>query len=284
MHFVQALKLDTATLGGIQALAVNPGIEPFLVQADSKPSAQMAGIDTQKPMLPFMSAHIGVLNTLFGIDGYHVNTKPLEAYTVLGAQGAGRAATGEKINITEAIVVPRTLSAAIRPPATISYDVAMCEADGTVPFSVTSGQTVPTPTVSEAFRAGDVTVAASSVGPITSWSIDFGIQLVYDIDPATGFPKMVSIQRHNPRISIETKKPGALVQLGVSGTDDVVSLTLLKAAHGAAFAGSGDLTLACTKNFVYVEELGGQDGDDGAITRINVICVWDGTNAPITVS
>jgi len=284
-HYIKCLKLDTTYLDGIQNFNLDPGVALALLSGDSAPYNTYATIDRIRPVLPFSSVHVAEHHTLFGIDGYEISANPLEAWCVDADHATTRKATGEKINITKGLVIPRSLSAGLAPPAIITYAAIIGGEDGAAAYAVTSAQTVPTAAdLSEAFRAGDCEINSSSVGPIVSWNIDFGFEISYDWDLGQGvWPVMVSIDRHNPVITIRTKMPTALATVSVDGSALLVTCKLLKCAAGGGLAGANDLTFSTHENFITVTALGGSTGDK-AETEIRAECLYDGANAPITVA
>jgi len=284
LHFIQALKLNTTTLDGMQEQEIDPGIEEFLASGDSRAFNTLATINRQWPKVPFTTLKIANAMTLFGIDGYEISANPLECYTVEADHAATRKTTGEKINVTAGIVVPTQLSVKNEPGATLAYTAFGGAEDGTIPFAATSAQTVPIGLdIDELFRAGDVTINSVSVGPVSGYTIDFGIEVEVQIDPTTAFPTLVYIKKHAPKITILSQKATSLVQMGVSGNDDLVSLSLLKCESAGTIAATGHKTFATHKNFVRVGKLGGSHNEP-AETEIVVDCLYDGTNAPITVT
>ena len=283
-HFISALKLATSTIDGIVDSSVEPNIETILAGGDSLQWNTWASIESHRPQARFTTVKIGNAITTLGLAALAITESPLEIYTVLATHKGDRAATGDKINVTDAIVVPMTLEAAIGGAPTLSYGVFMGKEDGTAPYAVTTAQTIPTGlTVDELWRIGDVDVNSSSIGPVIGWTIDFGYQVEQDIDPESLYPTLVIVKLGQPRITIRTKSPTAIDDITLAGSSNVVALTLQARTIGGGIAATGHKVFSTHQNVVHVNSLGGSHGER-AITEITCEPVFDGTNNPVTVA
>jgi len=283
-HTIACLKRGETLIDGIQESGVSPGLTHFLIGGDNSAYNRMVSINEQRPTARFTTVKVAAAITALGLTGLAIGATPLEIWFNDFDNEGSRKTTGEKINVTGGIVAPRTLDAEQGAIARIAYELVMAESDGTVPFTATSAQTVPTGAdVDESFRLGDVTVYGASIGPVLGVSIDWGFVIKTIMGNDSIFPVLVAIEHVQPRITIRTLKPEALVAVGASGTDDLWEIELLANEQGGGLAGVGDKVFSTHLNHSHVESLSGTYRGE-AVTTIMVEPIFDGTNAPITVA
>lgn len=284
-ELIQCLQLNSTKYDGIVDMRFDPGLDVQKEGSDSNPRAQIATAIPKRPRLEWTTKKVSAHNTLFGIDGYAVSANALEAYGVTAAAGSSpRGTTGNKINVTNGVVVPMRLTADMT-TAQIAY-ACYCGGigAGTVPYTVTTGQTVPTgPTLSEAFALGAITRAGSAIGGVTSCNIDFGFAVTQQMDPGKEYPVLVYILTHEPVISIGAMDDSLLNALTPAGSGDAIVITLKKKAAAGAYSGSGDITLTTNLEYVAMSNWAGTHNNP-AEASVDVHCLWDTVNAPIVVS
>ena len=284
-HYITAMKQGAVTIKSLVSSRLSPGVQLLLAGADSQVWNTFASVGRQQPAAGFTGIEINNLINQFGIAGQAIDATALDLYTVYAAAGGTRAANGEKFSISKGIIVPGRLDAAQAQIATLGYDIFMGgTAADAAPFAVASNQAVPTGlAVAEKFVMGPATINAVARGDIISIGVEFGFQVVQDDSDGDVFPVLVCIDKQEPIIRLRSKEPIALAQIGISGTNDVVTFKLLKQAEGGSRAGAGDLTFTVNEGMTVVEELSGQT-NDGAMTEIVVTPTYDGANAPIVVA
>lgn len=282
--YIGRVSYNTTTIAGITSGEVSPNVSVSHGQSDGEAYPRMVVFDAAKPAATFTTLRIADAITALGLTGLELGTYPLNLYTVLAAHGGMRASTGTKFSFLKGIVVPMRIEATQKGDASIQYQVFAGAADGSAPYTITDGQTLPlvsTDNLDILYRAGDVTVDGTSVGTVLGFTIDFGVTVRQEIGDGP-WPNLVTIETYRPTITIRSRKPGAAAQITTSGDDGIVVMTLAAFSNGGGLTSASDLGLTTHVNYVHVSRLSGSNSEF-VTTEITATPVYDGTNAPITV-
>ncbi len=283
-HQIHALAYGASILGGIRNSRYSSGIETILLGPPGHQYNDFQTIGAQTPRIEFSTVRLSVALGIIGLTGLQINATPLDFYTVNHSAGAGYAATGQKVSVLKGFAYPTRITFPRNAPCTVDYMVIAGANSGSAPYSIATGQTVPTTaTIDEAYVMGDVKLAASDIGPCLDVVLDMGFD--ERIVMGDRWPDLLGYRLIQPRVTIRTLNATALSTVGADGSGAQVSVVAEKCSEAAGRAGAGDLTFVTNQEFGFCEELSGAvEDDEGAITTLVFEATYNGTNAPVSYS
>lgn len=294
LHGPYAVQANATLIDGIQSLGINTGTEMIRGGGDGEVTHRTIAIGNQRPGMTFSTVKLAAALAAIGLDGYKIAAASLfTAWLQAYDEGAKRKAgsTHEKFIVTEGIIVPRTLTASHNGAGSIDYEV-VATYDGTnEPILPTSNQALTgTPANDALHGAGPVKINGTLIPNIQEITIDFGIELIVGGGDSGVWPTFVAIERQVPIITVRTTDVTQLQKLGLDGTaqgatDSVVFLRKF-AADGTRVADITAEHIAFTidQGIIYVSDMSAShEGGSGAEATIVIAPSDDGTNAIIAI-
>ena len=289
-YTVYAIGINATIIDQIQSRSFDLGHEVITLGGDGSVDDQFAAIIASRPRATLTTTAIAKALTVCGFDGLDLSSGCDLWFQKLLSEGK-RAGTlaHVKVSYSDGMLLPRRLSAQQGQVANYELEVIAVASDGvTAPHSITTGATLTgSPSTSEAFTLGPVSVNGSALAGVSDVGIDFGIEEhVLEADGGL-YPKNVSIMKRRPKITIQTTNiaelTGSDFQVGDSIPVVDTVLTLYKLAEGGALAGSGDKTITIDEGMMVVRE-GSGDDDSGDTLTLEIIPTYDGTNDSLVIA
>jgi len=280
-----ALKSDTTVLGGIKSSSVSPGLQMMLEGGSGQVYKSYGAVDRLAPVAEFSSININALLAFCGVAGLAINATPLELYFVEDEEFVSRKTTGVKMTLSKGVLFPRSVSGPAIGPATITYGIALGGFAGAAPFSIGIDQEVPTGAnvpVIEMFKGGPLTINEVDAGPVEDGAIDFNFTIREIFGSGAVYSQRIHIEDISPRMRFTVLDAETLNTVGLTGSNLLVTWTLLACTRDGGRTGSGDIVFSTHQNNVRVEGISGAHGG-GVSSTLIVDASWDGTNTPITV-
>jgi|GEM_PF-4606283 len=211
-HQIHCLRVSTTLYDGIVDSALSPNIAETLQGGDGSLYNTFAATLGAAPALRFTSVKVAQNRALSGAAGAAIGTA-VEAFLVEEEAFGTRKSTGQKLALSNGVIVPRTISADQGGVARLAQEIVLGgAAAGGAPYSFTADQTVPTAaTVDELFTLGPITVDGTSIGGVQSLSFDFGVGLSAVQSDGQTYPRLVAVNAVAPRLTFDTNNIGLLL-------------------------------------------------------------------------
>ena len=274
------------TLGGIMSYSLNPGLNAMIAAGGGVVDPTFSALMTASAVVNFTSLDIATILAQTGIVGKELTTTVFYLQKFLGYGSRAGETSHTKVSLGKAFLVPRTLSAQVGGPATLTCDMIAISADGTTaPITVTASQTLATGGgASAAYTAGPCSINGTSLA-VASIAVDFGLDVRTEIDDADVFPTLAYVASRRPTITITSPDMAALATITAIGavqtdTDSVVYIAQLDG--NSRKAGSTHISLTVDAGRIEINSLAGSDGEPVA-AEIVIKPTSDGTAAIIAV-
>lgn len=212
-------------LDGIEDAQIDPAISEHLQAAAGATDNSWVGVMNQTPMISGSFTEIAkALTNISGLTGLAVSAAgsitSLEAYLTQMAD-LGLTTSGSnhmKVAVNKALVIPETLTVPSNGPATLSLSIHALD-DGTNPvFTYTVGTALPAAaTLTEQFTLGPCNINGTAINAVTSWSYNFGLQVMKKWADGKVFPNYATVRPRSPMLTVNTEDPRLLSTLGLSG-------------------------------------------------------------------
>ncbi len=259
-------KFDDINLSQITAMSFSPGLQRTILRRAGSVDPRFIAINKVSPGITFTTTEIKRVLDKLGtpINGFPMTaetTAPFVFYLQEQPHHGTRATTSTfiKINITDCLVVPQSISFSDGGEATISVAVIPGDTDGSNVLEITSGVADPalSGTVDQVWTAGPLKVNSASLNAakylnIQGGSIDFGIGVTQISGSGSAFARHVSIGSRSPSISLALSDALSLVEMNRDGVSPVQNI------GDALDEGSGTRT---TVYLTRMQESGTRDQD-----------------------
>lgn len=277
---VVAIKQDTDTLACFGS--VNPNISLIRDNAEGNIYEEFAAIGQHAPVARVTFRDVESALSWVGPSGAAIAGSTVELYQKDYVQG-GHGDDGEMISLTDGVIVPETLTLTDGQPANISYAIFAGGSD-TAPYSETSDATPPSVSVSNRWEQGPVTYNGVTIEKAMNSQINFGWTPQQTHGSGAVWPSLVYLEKPQPTIETTVMDEGAVSEVTLQGSNNALEITILKLQDGGARAGSGDLTISCSKQLVTVNSIDGQRNQPTETTLSCAPTSSDGVTYPITIS
>ncbi len=298
-----AVNLNTATLAAspvlldqVQNFECSPAIAKTVQASDGAVDPTYVAVMSQSPRITFGSTALATILGSCGISGAVIDadgTYPgLVCWFQKMAEGGVRASGSNHLKLTakEGILVPRSISAGMDGPATMTLE-AVLTYDGTNdPIVIADSQALSgSPAVGELFTVGPVSINGTTLEGIQSIEIDFGIQVTVQGGDGQVWPTYCAIMSRGPSIRVRTTDVSSLSTFGLTGTaqgatDSVVYLR--KVDEGGTRVADGTAQhLSFTVDEGHISVEGANVSQDGAaMADVTITPTYDGTAAIMVIS
>jgi len=277
--------------------SIAAGISEMLIGASGEVYNRFSGVGQQDPRISFTTSKLATALDAIGLNGVSfekaTGVTALDLFFQAYAQGGirGGAGTNLKLTMNKGILIPRTLTADQSGPGGLELE-AIPTWDGTNDIvSIAKDQDlVGSPDVDEIFLAGPVSLNGTSLDSVISINVDFGITLRGPIfSEGAVWAKFVAVETTQPRITITTLDLEAIHTLGISGsaqsaTDSLIYL--VRAKEGGTREANGEskhIKLAVGEGLIFVDREAGSQGSEGTADII-ILPTYDGSNDPIVIT
>lgn len=290
-----AVNVNGTLVSGVQSVDYDMGLGEITLSGDGSVDPTFTMLASQVPMIGFRTTQVSaVLNAVwpngFGITGGNFFRTWLQRAAEGGTRTSGAAHI--KAEVSEGIIVPRSLSARLNGVATIDAAVHATYDGTNAPIVFTASSALSgTPAVSKAFIPGPIKINGTTITQIESFGIEFGFSLFkqHDNDAKGYWPTMVAIKERRPSIRFTTHDMAALTTLGLSGaaqgaTDSLFYLRGMQQGT-VTYADDQSQHIKCSLDEGSIRVAGiNANHPDGAMASVIVTPVWDGTNDPLAFS
>jgi len=277
----------------IRSVEVNPAAELLMAGVAGGIEPLHVSIMRQAPTIDFSTTKMSALSTV-GISGLALASAAVFTFQKWTVDG-GRTVVGsvhQGMTVAAGLVYPVSLRAAQGGFAELTYRCMARYDEANEPIVPSGTAALPegTPTINALHTVGPVMINGSELKGVMSIMIDFGIVVDVEVTDGHIWPTFLSIrERLNPSIVVTTRKAETLTTLGLDGTaqaetDSVVYLRA-KSNEGGNVADETEehVSFTIAKGLVTVDRLGGAArGGADAVVRINPI--YDAVNATLVVS
>lgn len=280
---------DPAYVGGVTSIRLQSNSEIRKERSASSVYADVATVASVRPTMQFTSQDIASAltalawsGTCMTADGTHPG---LVAYGAKhDCSGIAAGSVHDSYTMAQGIVVPRTLSVDHRGNAEITYE-ALSSWDGTLdPVVRAASVALPTAVASNRYTMEDLTIQGVSVAGKRQISIDFGHQIAQEGADSEPFDSVASIQSVQPVLTVRGVDTSWFTTvaplLGKSATLATTVLSLQKRGVAKATAAHIKISFSGTVSWDTIFD-GSPDSPAQAAFRLD--CIFDGTNAPVTV-
>jgi hypothetical protein len=297
-YTIYGVEFDSTLLGGITHTDMPIGTEVRAEQTSGEVYPRMTTKVAENPRINLSTLNIAAALDLCGLTGLDISglTTGLklfgQKYDEASVPATG--AVHRKFTVVEGLVVPRRLSVDHQGDARLDYEV-LCTYDGSNDPIQVSDTTVTLPsglTDSERFTLGKFTLGSNLMGDLRSLEIDFGIDARFEGGDSDVWPTFSWIASILPRVSL-TSRNALLVKsdaIPIGGADFSHANTTFYLRKRTTDESSflSDATEEHVKftaaGYAHVENAFDGDSDNqGAQIRLEMVCKYDGTNAPLTV-
>ncbi len=265
-----------STVGKIYAVTIGAGatVVPQIMGADINPnivnqtstgsgltSRQLLAKVGQDLVATFSTQALATAHGICALNGYLAISAaaPLAIYSGIRAAGAELQATGTKYLFTEGILVCTGVSGSYRGlPAIANYSFFSSSAAGTVPWTVTAAQALPTSSaVEEWFTVGPVVLNNVAYSDIQTFDLQNG----FDVRAVSGtgliYPRLVSINRGAPVFAVSLQDQDVALDAGVALVSSTIGsstvLYLRKVTNTASLTGGAtDISFTVAKGKIDV--------------------------------
>jgi len=274
---------------------LSPNINNLLLGGDGDVDPTYTAVGSQAPSISFTTSKLATVLGKCGINGLEIKSaQELSAFLRKTVEGGTRAGASShiKLLVNKGLLVPRRLRASndASNPASLDLECLATYDDTNDPVVVTSSQSLTgTPSVSEAFVAGPVSINGSTINGVQSVDIDFGLQAQLLYGDGQVWPSYVYIARRQPSIRIVTLDPVSLTALGLTGSAQSASdsvIFLRKIAEGGTRvlnATAEHISITIDEGHIGVSSIRGSQGGELA-TELMITPTYDGTNAIMAIS
>lgn len=295
LYAVQLADTVPVLISGITTQGLQTGSEVEQEATSGEVYARFAALTAQNPTGRFATYHLATALANIGLAGLSIAglANGLNLFEQKHAAGGTRAgaASHRKQNLTEGIIVPRTLTCTHGPnqSASITYEVIATWDGSNDPVTITESVSLPGAEADdERFALGPMSIGAISLPQIRQFEIDFGINAVAERDGDV-WPTFVSIETIMPRITLrgidpEWFKSTNIPLAGKPGTHANTILYLRKRADGGTFVANGTAQHIkfTAAGLAYIDDAFEATGSGAGESSLVMPLRYDGTNAPLT--
>lgn len=281
-------------LSDIQRLSAGPGLRISRLAGDGQLYPSKAIINQIAPTIEFdtrdLATALALNSNLFPINGLALSAA-FGGFMTQRADDGALETTGDKLAISNGIIIPVRLSVKDMEPGVLTCRVVGRSTDGTTnPYTVTADQTVPSTVVLPAVHTvGTVKVNGSAYALCQSIELDFGIDLIVLGGDGQVYPTKIFIAKAAPRFIIESADADLMATIGAVGTkqgatDSVVYLRKFDSNGGrVADVTAEHISFTIDDGLISVESVEcNADGHD--VVRFAIDPVWDATNNILVTS
>jgi hypothetical protein len=284
-------------IDGVTSQNLSTGLAEAILHADGAVDPTFIGVGQQAPVASVTTTKVATVLGL-GTDTFATVGQELSASCVAefycqqmdmgGTRTAG--ATHVQVAVNEGLLVPRTLAATHgNTPATITIE-ALATYDGSNnPFTLSDSTALPASIhADECYFLGPLKVNGTALSGLQSVTVDFGLGVEVLGENGEVFPTFAGIGTRSPRIRATVLDVGALVDLGLSGTVQGGTDSVLYFTHGVhggtrvANATETHISITLDDGLVWVENVRG-DGRGNATADVVFVPTYDGTNTIMVV-
>lgn len=228
-------------IGQVQSWSPSPNITPLFLKGAGELQPTWLGQDVLAPVISFTTTEIATVLASLTLKGRKIDGTGVACYLKQLDEGGTRktGANHMKLNVTEGMIIPRTISATDGGgAATLTCDIVTTYDGTNLPIVVSDSQSISaTPTADEAYTAGPVNVNGTALSGVQSTNIDCGNQEVVLKGDGEISPTFVALMSHAPSATVVTAKTSILATLGIdgavqSGTDSIIYLRKMAEGGG----------------------------------------------------
>lgn len=227
-HAIKLLGAAPLTLSQALTRTVNPRTNVIYNSGAGQFTPSFAGVAGVSPEVTFDTTEIArFLAAVPVLTGLAINTG--NTYTGAEIYYEGKQDMGGRVGnllsfkhvVTKSMLVGRTISVEQGGEARLSATLMALSSDGTTaPMSSVDLVTAPNPVyATEKYTIGPVVVNGVGINSVVGVTIDFGLEIVASMEAGQPYPKFVTINRLEPRITIRTNDVSQLTSLPFTGTN-----------------------------------------------------------------
>ncbi|MBN1126923.1 MAG: hypothetical protein JXA82_18115 [Sedimentisphaerales bacterium] len=281
-YMISSVLHVSTLIKGIQSYNFDPALQSILLSGSGAVDPTFAGVVRAEPKFTFSSVEIKkCLANLGANNGIAVNGTNMSFWMQKTVSGGLRASGANHIraDIAAGIVVPQTLRATLVGEAVLEYLVTMISADGmTAPVMFTSGFDLHASEggADQAYTLGQVQLNGTNVDAFEV-VVNFGLSLL--TSGGRAYPTHVFINRRRPSIVINTYEVDLITTLGLTGTaqtesDSVIQFDNIEDGGGR---GSSPIAVSVDAGRLALQPISGNDGERLG-TSILITPTYDGSN------
>lgn len=209
------------TIDQLSSWRLNTNLEKYLEASDGRSFPTFATIGGAAPDISGQTTAIAQFLTLAGTDGLTITDGTLVAYLQKEANLATIAAGSVHRSFTVAggLILPVSLSAGMRPPATLDFLILPTSADGST-FPIVHAASVALPsatTPDEAFVVGPWSINGTAI-ELQSFNYRFGWTHKYGAGAGYPYPTHLNLKRCVPQLEIVTLEGAVLDAVALAAT------------------------------------------------------------------
>ena len=289
LHELYAVTVNAVFMDQVSDYMCSLAVQEAIANGDGLVDPTFVATGSQAPRLSWTSSKVATILGSCGISGLALSST-LTAFFQQITKGGTRAGASSHIRLTvnEGLVLPRTLNAD-QASASLSLE-CIATYDGTNnPIVIAAGQSLTgTPSVTEQFVAGPVSINGTTLNAVQSITIDFGIAETVAAGDGQVWPTFVAIGERRPRITIQSLDVGFLNTTGISGVAQSASdsvIFLRKVAKGATRVADDTakhISFTIDDGMIITRSVGGSHGSP-QMAEIEIIPTYDGSNAIMAI-
>lgn len=225
MSVSRVFTLYAATLNGtlldqIDSQDLDTGLEQFLLNFDGGVDPVYAAVKSLQPRISLSTTAIMRALDLVTINGLAM-TAGLFYFQKMSQGSAPRDSGASHVLLTAetGMILPRILQAGHDTPATMSYDILCKKNAVNAPLVATKNVSLTgSPVADELFVAGPVDINGTTLSGVQNINIDYGLNEFVLGGDGEEYISFIGIMNRQPRITIELPDMDILADLGIGGT------------------------------------------------------------------
>lgn len=295
-YLLHGLGIGATVLPAIQKTTVNLKSTVKSDQSAGNVYPEFPHLVGQDPSSEFDTSAIGTAWALCGLAGLDLATLSggLAVYQKLLADGGGIAAGSvhRRLAAVDGILIPRQLTVSSREDAVLSYEAAITYDGTNDPYVITNNIALPAIGAldTEKYGIGSMVIENITIDKIKNWTYDFGLNLFVDTSGSEIWPREVSINVTSPKLTIRSGNPALFAAAGIplvgrAATHANTTVYLRRRSGTGWVANNVAQHIAITSaGLIHATEPWTASGSDPGESGFELVCSFDGTNAPIVLT
>lgn len=216
--------LDAAavTIDQVESQAIALGNNKIVRSAGGQVFPTFGALMSQNARMSYSTSQIAAFLTKVSTKGL-ILASGFEMYNQLVAAATGLragATSHQKIACVTGMIIPRQLSCSQGGIARLTFDVfGVTAAGATNPWTITESQSLPTTAgIAQEFTLGPVKINGAQLEGVADLTIDFGIAEFIRQNDGAIYPQAIGVTEIRPRVTLRLEDAAVLATLGITGT------------------------------------------------------------------
>jgi hypothetical protein len=285
---IYAVDINATLIDHVVSMRVDPAIAQEVRGADGLVQQSFVAIMSQSPVVETTSLALKKVLDAMGLMGTVLPGPVTFAFQAI-TQGGQRTAGSTHIDLTvnEGMLVLQSISASQGQIAQVVFQTVASYDGSNEPIVIAGSQAlIGSPAVTEVFTVGPANINGVLLEGIQSIDVQFGIEIISMMSAGDIWPTFLATGQIKPIITIRTTDPDALLDIGLDGTAQGVTDSVVyfrkKAIDGTNVTDetAEHISMTIDQGQITVSSVQG-DHPNPIETEIIITPTFDGTNASI---